>query len=117
MRFLTNENIPGRLIRSLRVLGYEVLSVRESMRGASDEVVLARAQEGRCVLVTQDKDFGELAFRSGLPSHCGIILFRLGMMEPEEAALHMLAVLMSQQDWTGFLSVVTDKHLRRRPLK
>jgi hypothetical protein len=43
------------------------------MPGAFDEEVFARAQSDERIVLTQDKDFGELAFRSGLPSSCGVV--------------------------------------------
>jgi predicted nuclease of predicted toxin-antitoxin system len=50
---------------------------KESLRGEPGNVILARSPlEGRLV-VTQDKDFGELAFRFGLPAQCGVLLLRL----------------------------------------
>ena len=52
------------------------------MPGAADDVILQRSQaEGRLV-VTFDKDFGELAFRWGLPATCGVALFRLQTQDP-----------------------------------
>ena len=77
MCLLVNENVSRTVIEGLRQLGHDVLSVKESMRSESDDVILARAQSERRVVVTHDKDFGELTFRSGLPAACGVILFRL----------------------------------------
>lgn len=77
MRFLANENFLGSVIRELRLLGHDILAAKETMRGAGDDQILARAQvEGR-VLLTFDKDFGELAVRSGIREPCGVVLFRL----------------------------------------
>jgi len=44
VHFLLNENMPGTVLRVLRERGHDVLSAKESMRGAPDEEVLARAQ-------------------------------------------------------------------------
>jgi hypothetical protein len=76
MRFLVNEHIPPTAVRRLRELGHDVLSVKENMAGSADSAVLARAAVEQRVLVTFDKDFGELAFRSRLPAGCGVILLR-----------------------------------------
>jgi len=77
MRFLMNENVSATVIGTRRQNGHDVLSVKESMRSASDDVILARAQAELRILVTHDKDFGELAFRVGLPAESGVILLRL----------------------------------------
>jgi hypothetical protein len=50
-----------------------VLSVKESMRSEEDDVILARAQAEDRIVVTHDKDFGELAFRCHLPASFGVI--------------------------------------------
>ena len=116
MRLLLNENMPASLAQKLRDGGHDVIAVKEAMRGAKDDAVLAQAQtEGRLVL-TQDKDFGELAFRYGLPADCGVILFRLTGREPDADTRRMLRVLSSRGDWTGHFAVVTDDRVRLRPL-
>jgi len=84
MRFLLDEDLPASLIRALREMGHDVLSVKELLRGERDEVVLSRAQDDRRVVVTLDKGFGEITFRSRLPASCGIVLFRLEGSDPDE---------------------------------
>ena len=116
MRLLTNENVSGGVVRALRERGHDVLSAKESMRSQPDESLLARAQaEGR-VLVTHDKDFGELAFRSGLPAECGVILIRLSGDSPESDNARALELIESREDWPGHFSVVTSDRIRMRPL-
>jgi predicted nuclease of predicted toxin-antitoxin system len=116
MRLIVDENMPGSVVRGLRDRGHDVLSVKESLRGQDDEGILARAQaEGRLV-VTQDKDFGELAFRCGLPAGCGIILFRLAGRDPDQDVARMLAAIESRTDWAGHFAVVTEDLVRVRAL-
>jgi predicted nuclease of predicted toxin-antitoxin system len=116
MQFLADENFPGPVVRALRSLGHDVAYAKESMRGAADRDVLDAAQNPPRVLVTFDKDFGELAFRASLPAHGGVILFRLGGSTPtadNERALH---VITSRTDWPGHFAVVTDARVRMRRL-
>ena len=61
MRVIANENVAGTAIRGLRRNGHDVLSVKESMQGAEDESILQRAEAEQRLVVTHDKDFGELA--------------------------------------------------------
>jgi len=117
VRLLANENIAGSVIRGLRDGGHNVLSVKESMRSASDRAILVRAAAEQRILVTHDKDFGELAFRHSLPSFCGIILFRLSGREPEADQSRILEVLSSHLEFSGHFSVVTDDRVRVRPLR
>jgi predicted nuclease of predicted toxin-antitoxin system len=64
-KFLANENVPGAAIEAARQAGVDIRWVREISPGIRDEAVLALAQaEGR-VLLTFDKDFGEMAFERG----------------------------------------------------
>ena len=57
MRFLTDENVSRLVIEKLRAGGFEVLSIGD---GASDQDVLATATAQKCILLTEDRDFGEL---------------------------------------------------------
>jgi hypothetical protein len=86
------------------------------MRSAQDDTILACAQTQQRIVVTQDKDFGELAFRAQLPSSCGVILFRLSGKDRDTDNRRMLAAIESRTDWAGHFSVVTDDRLRMRPL-
>ncbi len=101
MRVLANENIPGPVVTALRQRGHDVLSVKDGMRGASDREILARAQRESRVVVTCDRDFGELAVRFGLPATCGVVLFRLSGSSPEVDNSRALAALDSRTDWVG----------------
>lgn len=116
MRWLVNENVSATVVRALRNRGHDVLSVKESLRGAADPAVLAVAQSDQRVLVTHDKDFGELAFRFGLPAGCGVVLFRLSGTDPESDNQRVLEVLESSVAWAGHFAVVTDDRVRIRPL-
>jgi len=116
MRVLTHENVPGAMIAILRQKGHDVVSAKESLRGVPDRVVLARAQAEERILLTFDKEFGELAFRFELPAACGIVLFRLSGASPERDTARALAALESRQDWAGHFAVVTDDRIRLRLL-
>ena len=67
--------------------------------------------EGR-LLITFDKDFGELVFRHGAKASHGVVLFRIA--QPSAAAV--TAVLASRDDWAGQFSVVEEFAIRMRPL-
>jgi predicted nuclease of predicted toxin-antitoxin system len=116
MRLLMNENITRTVIEELRRRGHDVLSVKESMCAEQDEVILTHAQAEQRIVVTQDKDFGELAFRSQLPASCGVILFRLSGTNPDHDNQRMVEVLEGRTDWVGHFSVVTDDRVRMRAL-
>jgi predicted nuclease of predicted toxin-antitoxin system len=116
VRIVANENFPGPVIRELRRRGHDVLSVKETMRGASDREILAGAQRDDRLVVTFDKDFGELAYRFGLPAGSGVVLFRLSGTSPETDNARVLAALESSIEWSGNFAVVSDDRIRVRPL-
>ena len=116
MRILANENFPGPVVGALRAQGHDVTWVKEVMRGAADEDVLSLAQAERRVVATLDKDFGELAFRFGLPAACGVVLFRLSGSSPEEDNARAMSALTSREDWAGCFVVVHDNRIRVRPM-
>ncbi len=74
MRFLADENFPGEAVAALRMGGHDVVWICEAASGASDKRVLEMADEDARILLTFDKDFGELAWRARLPAACGIVL-------------------------------------------
>ena len=115
MRLLIDEDIPRGMAEALLRLGHDVVHVRGDAPGSTDEQVLARATaEGR-VLVTADKDFGDLVFGAGRGAGSGVILLRLrGSLEARTAAL--AAAAGERDDWTGVFAVVTESGVRLRPL-
>lgn len=116
MRILADENFPGLSVQELQRLGHDVLWVRTVMPGARDDAILACAQTEERLLVTLDKDFGELAFGVRLPASCGVVLFRMKMRDARAAAIKIAKVLNSRSDWNGNFTVVEDGRIRMRPL-
>ena len=116
MRFLADENVPGPAVAALRARGHDVFYIKESMPGADDPAILALAQREHRVVVTADTDFGELAFRSGHPAHCGIVLIRLDWTDPDADNQAIAAALTSRDDWSGMFAVVERDRVRIRPL-
>jgi predicted nuclease of predicted toxin-antitoxin system len=116
MRFLADENFPGDAVTALRAAGHDVLWIRTDAPGITDQDVLARSFEDARVLLTFDKDFGELAWRSGLPASCGIVLFRLPALGPSAVGRVIADVLLARDDWPGHFSVVEPGRIRVRVL-
>ena len=116
MRILANENFPLEAVRALKKAGHEVTWVHDILLGSRDEAVLLYAQEQNCILITFDKDFGELAFKANLPATCGIVLFRISMSSPEYIAQTAVIALGAREDWAGHFSVVEDRQIRMTPL-
>jgi predicted nuclease of predicted toxin-antitoxin system len=87
VRFLANENFPGAAVSVLKSAGHNIAWVRTMAPGMSDPDVLAWAAREAPVVLTFDKDFGDLARGSALPATCGVILFRIPMPRPSDEEL------------------------------
>jgi predicted nuclease of predicted toxin-antitoxin system len=116
MRIIANENIMVTVVGGLRARGHDVLWMKEASPGVADEAILAMAQEQKRLVLTHDKDFGELAYRFGLPADCGVILFRPSGNSPQSDAAQILAVLDARNDWPGHFTVIRHGRVRIRPL-
>ncbi len=116
MRILADENFPADAIAALRDKGHDVTWVQTDAPGSSDDQVLARAQKEERILVTFDKDFGELAFRAQLPATSGIILLRISAPSPSHVARVTVEALASRTDWAGHFAVVEDDRIRMTSL-
>lgn len=75
MRFLVDESCDVSVTHALAASGHDIKTVLSVARGADDDVVLELASSDQRILLTEDKDFGELVFAAGEPA-VGVILIR-----------------------------------------
>ncbi len=116
MQLLADENFPGTTVTVLRQQGHDVVWIRTDAPGSSDQEILARAQVEKRIILTFDKDFGELAFRCGLPATSGIILFRIPLSSPSSVTGIVTTAIATHSDWSGLFTVVESDRIRTRPL-
>jgi predicted nuclease of predicted toxin-antitoxin system len=83
MNLLADESVERQIVEGLRRDGLDVLYVAEMEPGIADELVLKRANEAAALLLTVDKDFGELTFKEGRLSSGGVVLIRLAGLSAE----------------------------------
>jgi len=116
MKFLVDECCDSGLVAALRDDGHDVLYVLELMAGATDEAILGLAFDEERILLTEDKDFGELVYRMRLPAH-GIVLIRLDVADRECKIPRMRELLAHYGERLKglFMTLEADK-LRARPL-
>lgn len=76
MRFIVDECTGNEVAKWLRSNNFEVFSVFAEERGADDEWIIEKALKENYVIITNDKDFGELVYRKG-KGHRGVIFLRL----------------------------------------
>ena len=103
------------MVDRLRADGHSVVFVAEMWPGIGDTEVLAASRRAEALLITADKDFGELVFRQGL-RHSGVLLIRLdGLGFSEKAEIVSAAFRLHGADLEGRFSVLTRNSLRTRP--
>ncbi|RYC67591.1 DUF5615 family PIN-like protein [Spirosoma sordidisoli] len=115
LTFVADENFDFAIVKQLRAEGYSVLAIAESFSSISDPQVLQIAVDKKAILLTEDKDFGELVHRLRMP-HCGILLVRFQQMSSAEKSRRVCEVIASQgaELFTSF-SVLSNDQLRIRP--
>jgi predicted nuclease of predicted toxin-antitoxin system len=75
VRLVADENCDFSIVLELRAAGYDVVSITEKMPGADDQTVIDFARSERRLLLTEDKDFGQLVFAAA-KENSGVILIR-----------------------------------------
>src|SRR5215211_4522952 len=92
MKLLADENVESEMVSALREAGHDVTDIKEITPGIDDITVLTLAKDTNAILMTNDKDFGELVYRDRLTSG-GVILMRFGGIELSKRADLMRGVL------------------------
>ena len=114
MRFLCDECVDQPIVDALRSDGHLASYVAEMNPGIPDEDVLEIATTEGAVLVTVDKDFGDLVFRQGRV-HGGVVLLRLHGVDPaEKARIATAAIAEHIDDLPGAFAVIEKDRMRVR---
>lgn len=117
MRLLADENIPLETVRALRDAGHDVYSATESGPGAPDLAHTERAVSEDRLIVTFDRDFGELAVRGRNKPRAGVLLLRITPRNAQEITRLVLDLIArSDIEWRDRISVVDNIHVRQRPV-
>jgi predicted nuclease of predicted toxin-antitoxin system len=115
MLILANENVPLSAILALRQAGHDVVWVAETTPGTSDEAVLQAAIAQHRLLLTMDKDFGELVYRSGQAAP-GVVLVRPPFGSPDQLSARLCQVFAEPDRLWGSFCVIEGNVQRCRPL-
>ena len=113
-RLLADENNPALAIDALRVAGCDLLSIQEFSPGITDEQVLRLAVAQGRILVTFDRDFGELIFGQGHTPPPSVIYFRIVPPHWREVSDAVLTLLADPESIVGSLVVVSRQGVRQR---
>jgi predicted nuclease of predicted toxin-antitoxin system len=116
MLFLADECCDALVVRTLRALGHDVTYVAELAPGLTDTDVLTQSVSEERILLTEDRDFGELVFKRQAMAH-GIVLLRILPEDRQQKPTRITALVEDYQDeLQGSIVVVTLNTIRIRPL-
>jgi len=114
VKFLLDESVDVRVAPHLSRLGHDVTSIVEDyQRSLPDPDVLAIAYREARIVITNDRDFGDLVFHHHHP-HAGVIYLRLGTYEIGAIIARLLHVLERYPDELGQFVVVDPRRIRVR---
>lgn len=115
VKLLANENFPKASVLLLRSLGYDITSIGEDNPSISDQSVMEIADAEQRLILTFDRDYGELIYKHNYKPPQGVIYLRLEKYSPEEPAMHvheLLTVLKIETERT--LTVYDGLNVRQR---
>lgn len=114
MNLVADEGVDRQIVELLRQEGHEVTYIAELDPGIGDEVVLGLAGRAGSLLVTADKDFGELVFRLR-KAQSGVALLRLaGLLPPRKAEIVAASIREHGEEMTNSFSVIGPGSVRIR---
>lgn len=113
--FLANENFPKPSITLLRNKGFNIKSIQEDSPGLSDEEVINVALDLSLIILTFDRDYGELIFKYSFSNPPSVIFFREKGSNPLFAGLLLCDMLENSGiSFTQSFTVVEEKNIRQR---
>ncbi len=114
MKIVADEKVDRLVMERLRSNGHEVLSIAREFSSSPDTEVLSISNDEHALLITEDKDFGELVFHKKR-SHFGVLLVRLeGVSRSERVRMVCDIVLHRGKELANSFSVLTPGSLRTR---
>jgi predicted nuclease of predicted toxin-antitoxin system len=117
MKFLLDESADFTLAAFLQDLGHDVTGIAHDYpKALRDNDVLAIAHREARILITNDRDFGELVIRQSLP-HSGVILFRLRNEALAVKQARLAHVLGNYGDQLQHFIVITQTRIRIRRIQ
>jgi predicted nuclease of predicted toxin-antitoxin system len=115
MKLLANENFPLDSFHYLKAKGFDIMAIGIDYSGITDEEVMILAQNDRRIILTFDKDYGELIFKYGFKPDSGVIFLRLEAYDSDEPGKIIEQMLSAQHfDTERRLTVFDGKFIRQR---
>ncbi|HEY6170845.1 MAG TPA: DUF5615 family PIN-like protein [Candidatus Kapabacteria bacterium] len=113
---IADENISSSLIKALRENGFEVVSVKEEFSGMGDKDILKMSLQPPPIILTEDKDFGDLIFSEHQES-VGVVFLRYEYIDRHVMNDRTCTLFKNQSDsLIGKFTTITTKKTRSRDL-
>jgi len=115
MKLLANENFPKASVLLLRSYGYDITYIGKNTPGITDKEVMESAQSQQRLIITFDRDYGELIFKHNYKPEQGVLYFRLPEYSPEQPAMivHELLAIFKLETYRR-LTVYDGQTIRQR---
>ncbi|MDZ4845929.1 MAG: DUF5615 family PIN-like protein [Chitinophagales bacterium] len=97
LQFVADKGVDAPIVHVLGGAGYNVLYIAEEAPKTGDDKVLLMANDQQRILITLDKDFGELVYRLH-QSHTGVMQVRLGGFKPKRKAEIVLEAVKKHEE-------------------
>ncbi len=115
MEIVADESVDFGIVKKLRENNFSVFAISENNQGINDEEVLEIAYNKNAILLTEDKDFGELTHRLQL-KHKGLLLIRLSGLKRDERIKTVCETIKKYQNrLADNFSVINENGLRIKP--
>jgi predicted nuclease of predicted toxin-antitoxin system len=112
MKLLIDESLNFRLLNACQSAGISFICVKDIMRGALDTEIIQFSNDNERIILTEDKDFGELVFKQNLKPY-GVIFLRYSPLETADASIALFKCLTEHQtELQGNFIAITPRNTR-----
>lgn len=113
---IIDENVDQLLVNKLQDHTSDIISIRENHPGISDQKVIQIAKSNKGLVITEDKDFGELIFSYNLRG-CSVMLLRYEKSDFKQIVQNIFKALQYYDKNPGhFFITITSKKIRIRKI-
>lgn len=114
MHLVADESVDGELVAALEQAGHRVIYIAHELHSIKDPQVLAFATSRDEVLITEDKDFGEIVHRLR-HAHAGVVLLRLNELStPSKIARTLMVISAYEAKLKDAFTTITATRVRSR---
>ena len=118
MKFLAKENFTQSSVKILKDAGYDIVSVGDEFPGILDSEVIDFATKEHRIILTFDRDYGELIFKRGYRPSAGVIYLRWEIFQPDEPGKYLIELFSTKKIlYENTLTVISDENIRQRKYK